>query len=172
MYNFKNMCENVYERMVEAEIAEQEEAEINYGTGFPSKYGLTSPEYLLLIDETGCYANQLNDGKVGGEVFIMPKNSGDATAPTGATTDLHFTILPFISGTGIPVLCTIIFKNKLNISEIPVNWKLGIDIKVSIKNADNMSKVALGGPICVFCGKKPLLLWHFSKSKHNIQIAC
>jgi hypothetical protein len=57
---------------VEAEIAEQEEAEINYGTGFPSKYGLTSPEYLLLIDETGCYANQLNDGKVGGEVFIMP----------------------------------------------------------------------------------------------------
>jgi hypothetical protein len=31
------------------------------------------PEYLLFEDETGCSTNQLNDGKVGVEVFIVPK---------------------------------------------------------------------------------------------------
>jgi hypothetical protein len=39
----------------------------------------------------------MNDGKVGSEVFILPKNSGDAAAPIGATTDIYFTVLPFIS---------------------------------------------------------------------------
>ncbi len=70
------------------------------------------PNYLLFVDETGCNANQLNDGKVGGEVFIMLKDCGDAVAPAGATTDLHYTVLPFTSGTGVPVLCAKIFKNE------------------------------------------------------------
>ena len=68
--------------------------------------------------------NQLNDGKVGGEVFIVPKNSGNTTASTRATTNLHFTVLKFISGTGVPVLYVIIFKRELEISQIPVIWNL------------------------------------------------
>jgi hypothetical protein len=71
------------------------------------------PEYLPFADETGCNTNQLNNDKVGGEVLIMPKNSDTGTAPMVAATDLHFTLLPFISITGIPVLCAIIFKSKL-----------------------------------------------------------
>jgi hypothetical protein len=58
----------------------------------------------------------------------MPKNVGDAAAPAGATTDIHFTLLAFISGTGEPVLCAIIFKSDLHVSQIPVNWKTGIKI--------------------------------------------
>ncbi len=103
--NFKNMYENVYETMVEAGIAEVVEEAIQHEAGLPTKYKLTRPEYLIFVDETGCNTNQLNDGKVGGELFIMPKNVGDAAAPAGATTDIHFTVLPFISATGACIMC-------------------------------------------------------------------
>jgi predicted neuraminidase len=46
-------CMITYKAMVEAEITEELEEEVNY---------------------------QLNDGQVGGEVFIMPKNCGDVAA--------------------------------------------------------------------------------------------
>jgi hypothetical protein len=125
-----------------------------YEEGLPSKYTLTLPEYLLFVDETGCNTNQLNDGKVGGEVFIMPKDCGDAAAPAGATTDLHYTVLPFISGTGVPVLCAIIFKSEQSIKDIPINWKLGIDITVTNEDANDIATVARGGPTCFFRGKE------------------
>ena len=150
--NFQNMYENVYATMVEAGIAEELEEEIQHERGLPTKYALTKPEFLLFVDETGCNTNQLNDGKVGGELFIMPKNIGDGAAPAGATTDLHFTVLPFISGTGEPVLCAIIFKSEQQISEIPVNWKTGIDL--TCDDADDMAKVAAGGPTCTYLGKE------------------
>jgi hypothetical protein len=119
--NFKNMYENVYKMMVEAGIAEVVEEAIQHEAGLLTKYKLTHPKYLVFVNETGCNTNQLNDGKVGGELFIMPKNVGNAAAPAGATTDIHFTVLPFISATGEPVLCAIIFKSEQPISEIPVN---------------------------------------------------
>jgi hypothetical protein len=71
--NFQNMYESVYEATVSAGVAKKEEEEINYGTGLPSRYRLTKPEYVLFVDETGCNTNQLNDGRVGGELFIVPK---------------------------------------------------------------------------------------------------
>ena len=67
------MYENVYETMVEAGIAEKVEEDIQYETGLPSKHKLTKPEYLLMVDETSCNTNQLNNGKVGGELFVLPK---------------------------------------------------------------------------------------------------
>jgi len=152
--NFENMYDNIYEAMVEAGIAEELDEEINYGSGLPTRFKLTHPDYLLFVDETGCNTNQLNDGKVGGEVFIMPKNCGDAAAPAGATTDIHFTILPFISGTGEPVLCSIIFKSKQDIKDIPLNWKLGIDLTVESGDAEVIEKVGRGGPTCFYKGKE------------------
>ncbi len=77
------MYENVYEIMVESGIAEVVEEAIQH---------------------------ELNGSKVEGGLFIMPKNVGDSAAPAVATTDIHFTVLPFMSGTGEPVLCTNIFK--------------------------------------------------------------
>ena len=113
-----------------------------------------TPIYLIFVDETGCNTNQLNDGKVGGELYIMPKNVGDAAAPAGATTDIHFTLLPFISGTEEPVLCAIIFKSDLHVSQMPVSWKTGIDLT---QDANNINLVASGGPPCFFFwGKKSL----------------
>jgi hypothetical protein len=51
-------------------------------------------------------------------------------------------MLSFISGTGVPVLCAIIFKSVLSITEIPVSWKLGINITASNEEANDMAKVA------------------------------
>jgi hypothetical protein len=67
-------------------------------------------------------------------------------APTGATTDLHY---PFVSGTGEAVMCAIIFKSEQVISEIPINWKTGIDIE----DIDDREKVMCGGPTYFFQGK-------------------
>jgi hypothetical protein len=84
----------------------------------------------------------------------MPKNCGDAAAPAGATTDIHFTILPFTSGTGEPVLCSIIFKSEQDIKGIPLNWKLGIDLTVESGDAEVIEKVGRGGPTCFYKGKE------------------
>jgi hypothetical protein len=71
--NFENMYQNIFEHMVEAGIAEHVEEAIQHDSGFPTNYKLTHPEYLLFVDETGCTTNQLNDGKVGGELYLVPK---------------------------------------------------------------------------------------------------
>jgi hypothetical protein len=109
--NFQIMYESVHEAMVTAGVTQNEDEEINYGTGLPSRYRLTKPEYVLFMDETGCNTNQLNDGRVGGELFIVPKADNEAGCPIDATTDLHFTVLGFISGTGEAVMCAIMFKS-------------------------------------------------------------
>jgi hypothetical protein len=109
------------------------------------------PEYLIFVDETGCNTNQLNDGYVGGETFILPKDDPEA-APRGSTTDINFTVLPFLSGTGVPVMCAIIFKSELPVSEIPLSWKLGIDITVN--DLKDRVIVMKGGPCCLYNGKE------------------
>jgi hypothetical protein len=145
------MHESVYEAMVSAGVAEKEEEEINYGTGLPSRYRLTKPEYVLFVDETGCNTNQLNDGRVGGELFIVPQVANEAGRPIGSTTDLHFTVLGFISGTGEAVMCAIIFKSDLPVMEIPISWKLGLDIR---KDPEIQYNAMARGATCTYLGKK------------------
>jgi hypothetical protein len=149
--NFENMYENIYKTMVEADVAEELSEAIQHEAGLPTKYQLTKPEYVLFVDEMGCNTNQLNDGRVGGEMFILPKLDSECGAPTGATTDLHYTVLPFISGTGEAVMCAIIFKSDQDISEIPINWKTGIDI--TYNDIEDNERVMGGGPTCFFQGK-------------------
>jgi hypothetical protein len=148
--NFENMYENVYKTMVEAGVAEEVSEEIQHEAGLPSKFRLTRPEYILFVDETGCNTNQLNDGRVGNELFIVPKVDSECGAPTGATTNIHFTVLPFISGTGEAVMCAIIFKSEQDVSEIPISWKTGIDI--TCENIEDTANVMWGGPTCIFQG--------------------
>jgi len=82
----------------------------------------------------------------------MPKIDDEAGAPTGSTMDLHFTVLGFISGTGEAVMCAIIFKSEQPVSEIPISWKLGLDITVT--DMDDQAKVMAGGPTCTYLGKQ------------------
>ena len=97
--NFENMYENIYKTMVEAGMEEELSEAIQHEAGLPTKYQLTKPKYVLFVDEMDCNTNQLNDGRVGGELFILPKIDSECGAPTGATTDLHYMVLPFMSGT-------------------------------------------------------------------------
>jgi hypothetical protein len=61
-------------------------------------------------------------GMWGGETFIVPKDDPEA-APRGSTTDIHFTVLAFMSRLGDPMRA-VIFKSELPVSEIPLSWVL------------------------------------------------
>ncbi len=100
------------------------------------------------------------------------KNAGDTAAPAGATTDLHFMVLPFISSTGEAVLCAIIFRSDQHISEIPVGWKTGIDLIVD--DVDDIKIAAKGGPTCTkeipcFYGPSPIKL-HLSATGKHVEV--
>jgi hypothetical protein len=57
------------------------------------------------------------DGRAGNECFILPKADHECGAPTGTTTDLHFTVLPFISRTGEPSSAQLASNNHYTLDE-------------------------------------------------------
>jgi hypothetical protein len=110
----------------------------------------------------------LNDGKIVGEQFIMPKADPESGMPIGATTDLHFTVLPFVPSTGDAVMCAIIFKSEKKVSEIPLNWKLGVGITVT--DLEDKKLVMSGGPTCSFHRKNiPTFFGTFPKASFTSQ---
>jgi hypothetical protein len=137
--NFFKMYDNVYEAMVSCRVAKKLDHETMFDIdgnvidnvdpmfGFPTKYQLLKPERCLFVDETGCNTNQTEDGYVGGELFVFPKDM-TCCSKSGATTDIHFTVLPFIAGIGEAVLCAVIMKSDLHVKDIPLSWKNGIDV--------------------------------------------
>jgi hypothetical protein len=161
--NFQAMYDNVYEAMVEAGVAEELPEPVQLQSGRPTKYNLIRPECVVFVDETGCNTNQKDDGHVGGELFVLPVDDDDI-APTGATTDIHFTVLAFTLATGHPIMCAVIFKSDRDVSEIPISWKLGIDITkplVGDTTTDMIREILdddngpmSGGPKCRYNGKE------------------
>ncbi len=81
----------------------------------------------------------------------MPKADPESGAPVGDTTDLHFIVQPFVSGTGDAVMCVFIFKSEQQVSEIPLSQKLGFDITVT--DLEDKKLVMSGGPTCFYNGK-------------------
>ena len=80
------------------------------------------------------------DKGIGGELIVVPVEDCEAFGIKGATTDMHFTVVPFTSGTGEPVLCAIILKSNKTAAEIPVVWKFGVDItKAPIRSGNSSS---------------------------------
>ena len=100
--------------------------------GCPSRYQLTHPERCLFVDETGCNTNQKDDGHQGGKLFVIDKNQIEG-ARVGCFSDLHFTLMPFIAGTGEPALCTIILKSDKEIEDLSVMMHLGVDYTKDVK---------------------------------------
>lgn len=172
--HFTNMYNTVYDAMVQCGVAEMTENELMYDKygkvtddvammcGRPTKYRLLKPERCLFVDETGCNTNQKDDGYNGGEMFVVSVDQQE-TGRNGSVTDIHFTVLPFISGTGEAVLCAIVLKSEKDIKDIPIKWKYGIDItKDVIENECDIKMLELnsgegkamsGGPVCRFNGK-------------------
>jgi hypothetical protein len=171
---FASMYDGVYEAMVEAKVAVKLKEEIMYDIngeqttdktkmyGRPTTYHMVDPANVLFVDETGCNTNMKQDGHVGGELFVLPCEKGSEFGVCGATTDMHFTVLCFTNGLGVPVMCAVLMKSTKEISEIPLSWRLGIDIRkqaetgetrVDIFNANfGEGKVMPGGPVCTYNG--------------------
>jgi hypothetical protein len=171
--NFLNMYECIYESMVECGVAVKldeekmfdkngnitEDPEEMYGR--PSRYHLIHPERCLFVDETGCNTNQKDDGHQGGKLYVLDKNQTEG-ARVGSFSDLHFTVMPFIAGTGEPVLCAIIVKSEKKIEDLSVLMHLGIDYTKEVKTGKTRVETVLlnretgasiGGPRCRFNGK-------------------
>jgi hypothetical protein len=171
--NFERMYEGVYSAMVKAGIAVETEEPVMYDkqgeetedeekmVGKPTKYKMKHPEYLLFVDETGCNTNQKDDKYIGGELFVLPKNEA-AGGVIGCTTDIHFSVLCFTSALGDPVMCAVIMKSDKHIDDLPITWKLGIDIRKDVVNGttrgelirNNFGNAYPGGPICTYMGKQ------------------
>jgi hypothetical protein len=172
---FTDMYAKVYEAFVKAGIAEKLEEDIMYDKegnittdvsqiyGRPTKYKMNHPEYILFVDETGCNTNQKTDGNNGGELFVLPCHGVGESGRVGATTDIPFTVLCFTSATGEPVMAAVILKSTKNITDIPISWKMGIDVTSDIYDGSTSyelfetnygeGKAMPGGPTCRYNGK-------------------
>jgi hypothetical protein len=142
--HFSNVYESVYSAMAENGVAVKLDETLMYDkdgnettnpaemVGRPTQYKMVRPEKVLFVDETGCNTNMKQDGHVGGKLFVLPVEDYDCGV-SGVVTDMHFSVLCFTSGTGQPVLCAVILKSNTHISDIPISWKMGIDIQKDIK---------------------------------------
>jgi hypothetical protein len=133
MYNF------IYPCMVQCGVAELVQHDIMYDRqgkettdptklwGRPTKYRMLQPHRCVFVDETGCNTNQTDDGNYAGELFVVPKGENGG-GRTGVTTDLHFTVVPFIAGTGEAIMVAVILKSEKHIKDCPSSWEFGIDM--------------------------------------------
>jgi hypothetical protein len=73
-----------------------------------------------------------DNGYAGGQMFVLPVDLGFHGGRNGAITDKYVTVLFFTCAVGDPVLCAVILKSTKDIQDIPLNWKLGIDVRKEI----------------------------------------
>jgi hypothetical protein len=122
---------------------------------------LTKPERCVYVDKTGCNTNMKNDGHVGGRRYVMGANQVEG-GRTGVVSDIHCTVLAFTSGTGHAIMCAIIMKSDKDVADLPISWKLGIDISKEVQTGETLLEVydnnqqtgvSIGGPKCTYLGK-------------------
>jgi hypothetical protein len=95
--------------------------------GLKSDIHIIHPERIVLVDETGVNINQKDDRNLGGKLSIVPTDDLDACLQ-GATSDIHSTVLCFQGGNGEPILCAVVMKSEKGVRDLPVSWKLSINI--------------------------------------------
>jgi hypothetical protein len=172
--NFSNMYDCVYDRKVAAGAAIKHDHKLMFDKdgnqtldetqmfGRKTRYELTRPEQVLFVDETGCNTNQKDDGHIGGRLYVLPRDKTEGGL-LGITSDNHFTVMCFTSGTGKPVMCSIILKSNKDIKDVPIQWKWGFDVMRDPKTGETKfdlfrnncgeNKAMSGGPKCFFNGQ-------------------
>jgi hypothetical protein len=179
--NFSNIYDSVYETMCLAKVAIKLDDEVMYDFdgnvvdypeicfGHPTKFKVIRPAQIVFVDETGCNTSQKEDGNVGGQQFILPSECAGSGGLTGTVTDIHFTLLCFTSGLGLPIMCAVILKSEKPVGKIPYSWRFGIDITKDFQTNGTSTEVfsfnsgvgsaMCGGPTCSYKGKEILALF-------------
>jgi hypothetical protein len=114
-----------------SDIVENEEESV----GLKTDIHIIHLDWIVFVDETGVNTNQKDDGNLGGKLFIVSSDDPDARLQ-GATMDIHFMVLCFQAGNGEPILCAIIMKSEKDPQDIPLSWKLGIDITTKLTDSN------------------------------------
>jgi hypothetical protein len=106
--------------------------------GCPMTDHLLHPKNLIFVDKTGCNTNMKQDGLVGGELHILPTeiNQNIEFGDCGATTDIHFSVLCFTNALGKPIQSAIILKSSKENNDIPLSWRVGVDIRKEAKTGE------------------------------------
>ena len=126
--NVKQMCDQVYDCMVNAGVAH---ITVEYSEDYPgplkTNYHLTHLEMLLVADELGSTSSLRGDGHIGGQKYLF-EQSVVPQIQASHSNEQYFTILGFTSMSAHPVLCLIIIAGVQEIYEI----KTVIDIKAEV----------------------------------------
>ena len=115
---------------------------------------MVDAERLIFVDEVGDNTSQKDDGNVGGEKFVVPKN-GKATMKSSVK-DNHFTVLGFTDGLGRPLMCAVIIAAmKLSAVDITGFNPLaeGGEVVMNEETMGGMDKLFPCGPVCELNGK-------------------
>jgi hypothetical protein len=178
------MYDIIYNELVVAGIARPREVAVSLDRADDvcekeDQYGelceleLTHPGYLLFADETGCNTSQKTDGHAAGTKYLV--GSGQVPRTACSTTNPRFTVLPFTSGSGKPVLLVVMFHGKGE--KVPADWKQGIDITITPER-DNQEEPQIridksnfgpgryfpGGPSCTYNRKEIPMMAYMSES--------
>ncbi|CAB9520434.1 expressed unknown protein [Seminavis robusta] len=154
--NVEKMYDRVSEYLVEVGIARKLDSPVyrsksgkivnrpDQAFGFPCKFKLLHPERLLHMD--------VSDSSRGINMYTAQKE-GKATV----TADILFTVSPIRNALGEPVLAVVVLQSES--TEIPEDWKLGIDIAADLLGGADMAGVEVvrrnpSGPSCVVGGKE------------------
>lgn len=120
------------------------EGGINIDGGLPTMFKFTYQYYILFFDGTWCITYQISDRKVAGEAFLRPKHCGGAAPPTEQQQISTLQFSPFLSNTGEPALYLIKLKSEQNVNDVPLNWKLGMDLTIEVKDSEQIEKFEPG----------------------------
>ena len=95
--------------------------------GRDQKLKINQANYLMFADKTECQTNMKKDGQIGKRTYLCKK----VKVPQifCCTNDHRFTVLPFTLASREAVCCVIIFQSN-RYGEIPLNWRMGIDISM------------------------------------------
>lgn len=130
--------------VVAAWIIKVVEGGINIDGGLPTMFKFTYQYYTLFFDGTWCITYQISDRKVAGEAFLRPKHCGGAAPPTEQQQISTLQFSPFLSNTGEPALYLIKLKSEQNVNDVPLNWKLGMDLTIEVKDSEQIEKFEPG----------------------------
>jgi hypothetical protein len=91
----------------------------------------------MYVNETGCNTNMKTDRHIGSRRYVMAVDQVKR-ARAGVTSDIHFTVLAFTSGTGEAIMRAIVMKSEKHVTKLLISWRLGIDVTKNVQTGETL----------------------------------